>query len=125
MTRHRRPGWPRPVHRLIAALRATSIRVRVMAAAALLVVLTSLVTGFLGVTLLRSYLLDRSDLQLRSFASVAGRIMSRPDAPPRHDGQQTLPTQFLVETVSADGKVQIAGGSLHDADGPALTVNPD
>jgi two-component system OmpR family sensor kinase len=93
-----------------------------MAAAALLVVLTSLVTGFLGMTLLRSYLLDRSDVQLRSFASVASRIMSNPDAPLLQGAQQTLPTQFLVEVVSADGKAQVAGGSQRGADGPVLTA---
>jgi two-component system OmpR family sensor kinase len=93
-----------------------------MAAAALLVVLTSLVTGFLGTTLLRSYLLDRSDAQLRNFATVASRIMSKPDVPPRQNGQQTLPTQFLVEVVGANGTVQVRGGPLHDADRPALTA---
>ena len=110
---------PRPLHlvgRLRAALRGASLRTRVMGAAALLVVLTSLVTGLLGVTLVRSYLLERSDSQLRNFASVASRIVSRPDAA----GQQTLPTQFLVEVVDADGKVRVAGGLLRDADGPAL-----
>ena len=93
-----------------------------MAAAALLVVLTSLVTGFLGVTLLRSYLLNRSDLQLRSFASVASRIMSKPDAPLRQDLQQTLPTQYLVEIIGANGKVQTTAGSLNDTGGPVLTA---
>jgi two-component system OmpR family sensor kinase len=93
-----------------------------MAAAALLVVLTSLVTGFLGMTLLRSYLLDRSDVQLRSFASVASRIMSNPDAPLLKGAQETLPTQFLVEVVSADGNVQVAGGSQLGADGPVLSA---
>ena len=94
-----------------------------MAAAALLIALTSLVTGLLGATLLRSYLLDRSDTQLRSFAAVAGRVFSRPHAPPRQAGQQqALPTQFLIEVVSADGKAELAGGPLHDADGPKLTT---
>ena len=45
-----------------------------MAAAALLVVLTSLVTAVLGTTLLRSYLMSRSDAQLRDFAKVASLI---------------------------------------------------
>jgi signal transduction histidine kinase len=117
-----RSRWPRPVRRLTATLRAASLRTRVMAAAALLVVLTSLVAGFLGTTLLRSYLLDRSDAQLRNFATVASRIMSKPDAPPRQNGQQTLPTQFLVEVLGADGTAQVTGGPQHDADGPALTA---
>jgi two-component system, OmpR family, sensor kinase len=122
VNRSRRQRTPRPVRRLTAALRAASLRSRVMGAAALLVVLTSLVTGILGVTLLRSYLLDRSDVQLRNFASVAGRIMSKPDAPLRQNGQETLPTQFLVEVISADGTVQVTGGSQHAAAGPALTA---
>ena len=35
---------------------------------------------------------------------------------------QTLPTQFLVEEVSADGKVSMAGGPLGAADGPKLSA---
>ena len=34
--------------------------------------------------------------------------------------QQALPTQFLAEVVSADGKARAAGGSLRVADGPQL-----
>src|SRR5206468_2483925 len=72
-----------------------SLRVRVMAAAALLVALTSLVTGFLGTALLRSYLYSRADAQLRHFAAVASRVLERSDRPVRPTGsQQTLPTQF-------------------------------
>ena len=56
-----------------AAVRGASLRTRVMAGAALLVALTSLVTAVLGTTLLRSYLLSRSDGQLRDFATVASR----------------------------------------------------
>ena len=93
-----------------------------MAAAALLVTLTSLVTGFLGATLLQSYLLGRSDSQLRSFATIAGRIFTRAHAPVAPAGQQALPTQFAVEVATADGGLQRAGGPLHDADGPSLTA---
>lgn len=115
--------WPPAVRRrLTAAARATSIRARVMAAAALLVALTSLVTGILGVTLLRGYLLGRSDAQLRNFAAVAGRVLSKTGTPPRRPAQQALPTQFLVEVVSADGSVRLAGGPLHDTGAPALTA---
>lgn len=109
-------------NRLRTALRGASLRTRVMVAAALLVVLTSLVTGLLGVTLLRSYLLDRSDMQLRNFASVASRILSRSHPPAKPGGQQALPTQFFVEVIGANGKAQLAGGPLHDADGPQLTA---
>ena len=54
-----------------------------MATAALLVALTSLVTAVLGTTLLRSYLLSRSDAQLRDFATVASRIVARQQLQPR------------------------------------------
>jgi two-component system OmpR family sensor kinase len=93
-----------------------------MAAATLLVALTSLVTGFLGITLLRSYLLDRSDTQLRNFATVVARTVSRPHAPPGLGGQQqALPAQFLVRVVGADGKTELAGGPLQDTGGPSLS----
>ena len=101
-----------------------SLRVRVMAAAALLVALTSLVTGFFGTALLRSYLYSRADAQLRHFAAVASRVLERSDRPVRPSGpQQTLPTQFLVEVVSADGQVQRAETPLDDAGGPGLSAS--
>jgi signal transduction histidine kinase len=115
-----RDRWHR-VPRPRAALRAASIRTRVMAAATLLVALTSLVTGFLGITLLRSYLLDRSDTQLRNFATVVARTVSRPHAPPGPGGQQALPAQFLVRVVGADGTTELAGGPLQDTGGPSLS----
>jgi two-component system OmpR family sensor kinase len=100
-----------------------SLRARVMAAAAILVALTSLVTGFFGTALLRSYLYSRADAQLRHFAAVASRVLERSDPPVRPSGpQQTLPTQFLVEVVSADGHVQRAETPLDDAGGPRLSA---
>jgi len=103
-------GWLR------AAVANASLRTRVMAAAAILVALTSLATGLLGTTLLRGYVLDRADAQLQDFASVASRILARSHAPVRHGGQQqALPTQFLVEIVSSDGRVQVAGDPLSHA----------
>ncbi len=100
-----------------------SLRVRVMAAAALLVALTSLVTGLLGTALLRSYLYSRADAQLRHFAAVASRVLERSDRPVRPTGsQQTLPTQFLVEVVGADGQVRRAETPLDDAGGPRLSA---
>jgi signal transduction histidine kinase len=100
-----------------------SLRARVMAAAAILVTLTSLVTGFFGTALLRSYLYSRADAQLRHFAAVASRVLERSDRPVRPSGQQqTLPAQFLVEVVSADGQVQRAETPLDDAGGPRLSA---
>jgi two-component system, OmpR family, sensor kinase len=106
------------------AVRGASLRTRVMAAAALLVVLTSLVTAVLGTTLLRSYLLSRSDAQLRSFATVASRIVQREQLQPADSSgrPQTLPTQFLVEVVSSDGKISMAGGPVGAAAGPRLSA---
>jgi uncharacterized membrane protein len=99
--------------RLRTALRRVSLRTRVMAAAALLVALTSLVTAVLGTTLLHSYLLSRADNQLQGFATVATRIVERqPLQPSDSSHHQSLPAQFLVEVVAADGKISMAGGPL-------------
>ncbi len=112
-----RAGWWR------TAVRGASLRTRVMTVAALLVTLTSLVSAVLGTTLLRSYLLSRSDTQLRDFVTVASRILQRQQLQPGGNGRpQTLPTQFLVEEVSADGKITMAGGPLGAANGPQLSA---
>jgi two-component system, OmpR family, sensor kinase len=105
-------------------MRGASVRTRVMATAAFLVVLTSLVTGILGTTLLRSYLLSRSDAQLRDFAAVATRFLQRPDLqlPSGSGSPAGLPTQFLVEEVDADGQTRMAGGPLNAAGGPQLSA---
>ena len=104
-------------------LRGVSLRTRVMATAALLVALTSLVTAVLGTTLLRSYLLSRADSQLRDFATVATRIVDRQQLQPGDSSShQSLPAQFLVEVVAADGQTSMAGGPLGSADGPRLSA---
>jgi two-component system, OmpR family, sensor kinase len=92
-----------------------------MAAAACLVAVTSLVTGILGTTLLRDYLIGRSDTQLLSFAKISHRIAARPDFRPPGDGQQ-LPTQFLVEVINQNGNERVLAGSLHPVTGPRLTA---
>src|ERR1700685_616752 len=93
-------------------VRGASLRPRVMAAAALLVALTCLVTGVLGTALLRSYLLSRSDAQLRDFATVASGIVARQQLQPGGSSRpQGLPAQFLVEGVSVGGQVSMPGGS--------------
>jgi signal transduction histidine kinase len=105
-------------------MRGASLRTRVMAAAALLVVLTSLVTAVLGTSLLRSYLLSRSDAQLRDFAKVASRIVERQQLQPGASSSrsQALPTQFLVEVIGSDGKISVAGGPLGATDGLRLSA---
>jgi len=105
------------------ALRGVSLRARVMATATLLVLLTSLVTAFLGTTLLRSYLLSRADSQLQDFATVATNIVQRQQLQPGDSSShQSLPSQFLVEVVAKDGQVSMAGGPLGSADGPRLSA---
>ena len=66
----------RPYRRLRAALANASLRVRVMAVAAFLVMITSVVMGSLGTALLHGYLLGRADQQLRDFAAVASRNLA-------------------------------------------------
>ena len=105
------------------AVRGASLRTRVMAAAALLVALTCLVTAVLGTTLLRGDLLSRSDAQLRDFAKVASRIVQRQQIQPGGSSRpQALPTQFLVEVVSVGGQISMAGGPLGAVDGPRLSA---
>jgi two-component system OmpR family sensor kinase len=100
-----------------------SLRTRVMAAAALLVFLTSLVTAVLGTTLLRSYLLSRVDTQLQDFATVANRTVAREQLQPSGTGRpQSLPTAFLIEVIAPDGKVTMAGGPLGATDAPQLSA---
>ena len=79
----RLPGWLR------AAIANASLRTRVMAAAAILVAVTSLATGLLGATLLRGYLLDREDAQLQRFAAVASRALTRSHAPVAPHGRNS------------------------------------
>jgi two-component system, OmpR family, sensor kinase len=106
-----------------AAVRGASLRTRVMAAAALLVVITALVTGIMGTTLLRSYLLSRSDAQLRDVAKVASRIVERQQLQPADSSHSRgLPAQFLVEVIGADGQIQVAGGPLGSAGALPLTA---
>ena len=96
------------------AVRGASLRTRVMAVAAFLVALTCLVTAVLGTTLLRSYLLSRSDAQLRDFAKVASRIVQRQQLQPGGDSSrpQALPTQFVAEVIGVGGQISMAGGPL-------------
>ena len=99
----------RPYQRLRTALANASLRVRVMAVAALLVTITSVVMGSLGTTLLQGYLLSRADQQLRDFAMVASRNLSasgRPLRPPPA-GQPSQPFRFLIEVISAQGRVSV------------------
>jgi signal transduction histidine kinase len=97
--------------RVRTVMAAASLRTRVMAAAAVLVALTSLVTGLLGTALLSTYLYSKADTQLRDFAVVASRVLERSRVSQHEQG---LPAQFLVEVVAADGQIQVEERPLHD-----------
>jgi two-component system, OmpR family, sensor kinase len=105
--------------RMLHVITAASLRTRVMAAAAILVALTSLVTGLLGTALLSSYLYSKADAQLRDFAVVASRVLEQSRLSQHNQG---LPEQFLVEVVSADGQIQIEETPLHDTSALPLSA---
>jgi two-component system, OmpR family, sensor kinase len=114
---------PRPYRRLRTALANASLRVRVMAVAAFLITITSVVMGSLGTTLLHGYLLGRADQQLRDFAMVASRNLSasgRPLRPPPA-GQPSQPFRFLIEVISAQGRVSVVETPPHAAS-PQITA---
>jgi signal transduction histidine kinase len=109
--------------RLGGALSGAPLRTRVMAVAAILVAVTCLVTGLVGTALLRSYLYGRADAQLRDFAVVTRHVLDRPHGPVRPGAQRpALPSQFLVEVVSAAGRVQRAGSPLRAPGGLRLSA---
>ena len=91
-----------------------------MVAATVLVMVTLVVMGALGTAMLRSYLSGRVDAQLHAFASAPGpgRLPART---PRRGAPQ-LPTQFLVEEISADGRAQILGGSVRGVSPPKVAA---
>ena len=116
----------RPYRRLRTALANASLRVRVMAVAAFLVTITSVVMGSLGTTLLQGYLLSRADQQLRDFAMVASRNLAsgsrRPLRAPPHAGQPSQPFQFLIEVVSSSGRISVTEAPLHHAALPQIAA---
>jgi signal transduction histidine kinase len=90
-----------------------------MAAATVLVMVTLVVTGALGTAILRNYLYGRVDAQLLDFASVSGHRLPAGNLrgrPPQ------LPTLFLVEQVSASGRVQVVGGSENGVSPPRISA---
>src|SRR5262249_42910783 len=82
---------------------------------------TSAVMGLLGVALLRGYLMNRIDTQLRNFGSAVTRILDHPPPRPRpRPDRPQLPTSFLLEVVEANGQVRVSPGSVHDIPPPRL-----
>jgi len=111
------------LRRLPRSLADASLRVRIMATAAILVIVTSAVMGAVGTTMLRDYLVGRVDAQLQMFAGPGGR--GRPPAglsPGRlpRTGTPQLPSLFLIEQVSVDGQVERTSGSVHGAAPPEV-----
>src|SRR5580704_17729876 len=94
-----------------------------MAAAAILVMVTSAVMGAVGTTMLRDYLVGRVDAQLLTFAGPRGH--GRPPAglsPGRlpRSGSPQLPSLFLIEQVSTSGRVTTVSGSVRGAAPPEV-----
>ena len=113
--------WP---HRVRALLANASLRVRVMVAAAILVTVTSALMGLLGTTLLRGFLMNRMDTQLRNFGAGVSRFLDRPPPGGRHRPKHAqLPTNFLLEVVQAGGRVRVSPGSVHGIRPPKLTAD--
>lgn len=113
----------RPGRRLRAAVTNASLRVRVMAVAAFLVMITSVVMGSLGTALLHGYLLGRADQQLRDFAAVASRNLAAgtPRLPRgRPPGQPRQPFQFLIEIISSGGRISVTEAPTHHASLPRI-----
>jgi signal transduction histidine kinase len=111
---------PWPARRLRSLLANASLSVRIMVAATVLVMVTLVVMGALGTAMLRSYLFGRVDAQLMAFASAPGprRLPARV---PRGRPPQ-LPTLFLIEQVSAGGRVQVQGGSGNGVSPPKISA---
>jgi two-component system OmpR family sensor kinase len=79
--------------------------------------------GLLGTTLLRGYLMNRIDTQLRNFGSATPRFLDHP--PPRRwprPNRPQLPTSFFLEVIDANGQVDVAPGSVHNIVPPRLTA---
>jgi two-component system, OmpR family, sensor kinase len=117
------------VRAALARLAGASLRIRVLVAATVLVTVTLAVMGVLGTALLRGYLLDRVDAQLKGFAAIASRTPDRgragrpyPASTPQHRGSAQLPTDFFLEIVDPDGAVHVTPGSLHETSPPALSA---
>ena len=106
-----------------AVLARASLRVRVMAAAAVLVAVTSVLMGLLGTVLLRDYLYSRVDAQLRTFSMFASKVVTHPRPAERtHRPGSQLPTDFLVEVAGPGKQVRVAPGSIRGIPPPALTA---
>lgn len=103
-----------------------SLRLRLVGSVVVLMVAGLAVTGTLGVTLLRSYLVAQVDQQLDGLAHVPGGAPSGAFPRVLPQGSQTgeqLPTPFVFTVLSKSGSVvvQIGGSAAGGADRPNLS----
>jgi two-component system OmpR family sensor kinase len=94
-----------------------------MAVAAFLVMITSVVMGWLGTALLHGYLLGRADQQLRDFAAVTSRNLAAgtPRLPRgRPPGQPRQPFQFLIEIIGSGGRISVTEAPAHHTSLPRI-----
>ena len=116
------------LRRLPRSLANASLRVRIMAAAAILVMVTSVLMGAVGTAMLRGYLIGRVDQQLLAFGGPrgpGGRGRPPGGLSPRNlprSGTPQLPSLFLIEQFSAEGRVQWVSGSVHGAASPEVSA---
>jgi two-component system, OmpR family, sensor kinase len=116
------------LRRLPRSLAHASLRVRIMAAAAILVMVTSVLMGAVGTAMLRDYLIGRVDQQLLAFGGPRGRGGRghppgglSPGNLPR-SGTPQLPSLFLIEQFSAQKRVERVSGSVHGAARPEVST---
>jgi two-component system OmpR family sensor kinase len=101
---------------LKTALARASLRVRVMASAAVLVAVTSLLMGLLGTVLLLGYLFGRVDAQLRKFSAFISKAASRP--PGRTEaGRLAVAINAILGRIEAAYRAREDGETrAHDSD---------
>ena len=117
------------LRRLPRSLANASLRVRIMVAAAILVMVTSAVMGLLGTTLLRGYLMNRIDTQLRTLSSALAQVSPHPPPARFRHKPPGQPASFFMEIIDANGRVHVTPESVRGIPRPGLpprscTVQP-
>lgn len=99
-----------------------SLRTRLVAVVVLLVAVALIVTGTLGVALLRSYLVGQLDQQLSALGSrspgATGVPRGQPPVRPGPTAQQNLPTPFVFTVLGPQGSVLFQAGGATASGGP-------
>jgi two-component system OmpR family sensor kinase len=100
---------PHPLVAIRSRAAATPLRVKLVASVLLIAAVGLTATALVATTALHTYLLDRVDSQLQSFARpAAGRFggdggVGAPRGPDGGDGQRRLPSDFYVRVYDAAG----------------------